>query len=78
MVCGPESVQPLINKKIDEINANELCPPEEAEGQVQELILQILCVFFAILILVVLAKLSVDWYNYRKKGQLPWLALKMP
>jgi hypothetical protein len=53
-------------------------PPEDRNGESQELLLQLLCGLLSILIVLILAKLSYDAWVYRTRGQLPWLVLKMP
>ena len=63
--------------QINDLSPDLLCPPETT-GETQELILQMLCVIFAFLIVVVLTKFTWDYYIYRTRGQLPWIVLKMP
>lgn len=63
--------------QIISLDQNILCPPEE-NGKATELLLQLLCCLLSILIILVLAKLGYDYSIYRRRGQLPWLALKMP
>ena len=63
--------------QIIEILPEELCPPE-GTGESQELLLKLLCGVLSISIVVVLTKLGYDYSIYRRRGQLPWLALKMP
>ena len=63
--------------QIIEISKEELCPPE-GTGESQELLLKLLCGVLSISIVVVLTKLGYDYTIYRRRGQLPWLALKMP
>jgi len=76
--CGLGSVPESINQK-QLINIEEmvLCPPED-DGSLREVLLQLLCVFLAILIILVLAKLVYDFWIYRNRGKLPWIVLKMP
>ena len=63
--------------QIDQLNPEVLCPPEST-GELEEFFLQLLCLLFAFLIVLILAKLGYDYWNYRTKGQLPWLVLRMP
>ena len=63
--------------QIIDILPEELCPPE-GTGESQELLLKLLCGVLSISIVVVLTKLGYDYTIYRRRGQLPWLALKMP
>ncbi|TRY68648.1 hypothetical protein TCAL_07683 [Tigriopus californicus] len=76
MTCGPASDIQLKSKQITLLSPEMLCPPETT-GEFQELLLQVLCVILALLIVLVLARLAYDYWIYRTKGQLPWLALKM-
>lgn len=74
--CGPQSEnKEFANRKISELNEDVLCPPE---GEVEELLLQFLCCILALLIIAVLSKLIYDSVVYRRRGQLPWLAMKLP
>jgi len=66
----------LLGKKIVDLDPEALCPPE-SKGEVQELLLQILCVLFALGTAAIMAKLACDYWRYRTKGQLPWMALHM-
>jgi len=77
MTCGPDSPDELQNKKIISLDQDMLCPPER-NGEAEELLLKLLCCILAILIVLVLTKLGYDYTVYRRRGQLPWLALKMP
>ena len=54
-----------------------LCPPESS-GEYQELLLQFLCVIFALLIIFLPVKLAYDYYVFRSTGQLPKFVLKLP
>ena len=63
--------------QIVDLDPGELCPPED-NGESQELLLQLLCGVLSISIIVVLTKLGYDYSIYRRRGQLPWLAWKMP
>jgi len=77
MKCGEKSAVQFRSKKIIDILPEELCPPE-GTGESQELLLKLLCGVLSISIVVVLTKLGYDYTIYRRRGQLPWLALKMP
>ena len=71
------SVRFISSLQIIDILPEELCPPE-GTGESQELLLKLLCGVLSISIVVVLTKLGYDYTIYRRRGQLPWLALKMP
>ena len=59
------------------LDPNVLCPPE-SNGEVEEILLQLLCFVLALAIVAVLSKLTYDYSVYRRRGQLPWLAMKLP
>ena len=71
------NVRVISSLQIIDILPEELCPPE-GTGESQELLLKLLCGVLSISIVVVLTKLGYDYTIYRRRGQLPWLALKMP
>ena len=64
----------FLSLQIYELDPEVLCPPEGNE----ELLLQLLCCLLAVALVLVLSKLGYDYSVYRRRGQLPWLALKMP
>jgi len=72
--CGSQSDADLVDTRIVDINPEVLCPPT-SNGEYQEILLQMLCVFLALMIVLVISKLIYDIRMYRTRGQLPWLAL---
>ena len=74
MSCGSQSDADLVDTRIVDIHQDVLCPPT-SNGEYQEILLQMLCVFLALMIVLVISKLIYDIRMYRTRGQLPWLAL---
>ena len=63
--------------QILDLDPNVLCPPE-SNGEIEEILLQLLCFVLALSIIAILSKLAYDYTVYRRRGQLPWLAMKLP
>ena len=60
-----------------EIDTLVLCPRSE-KAEEKEQVLQAVCGVLALLIIITLTKLLYDYWNYRKRGKLPWIVYRMP
>jgi len=63
--------------QINEIDPEVLFPPE-SKGELEELLLDLICFLLGGATVLILSKLAYDYWRYRTKGQLPWMALNMP
>lgn len=78
VVCGDGSVpDSIVGRKLMEIDSSILCPRSE-KAEEKERILQAVCGVLAFLIVVTLSKLLYDYWNYTKRGKLPWIVYRMP
>ena len=59
-----------------DIDTLVLCPRSE-KAEEKEQVLQAVCGVLAFLIVVTLTKLLYDYWNYRKRGKLPWIVNRM-
>ena len=55
-----------------DIDSSLLCPRLEQMEEKEE-VLQAVCVVLTILIVITLTKLLYDYWNYTKRGKLPWI-----
>ena len=62
-------------KKIVAVERSSVCRNPDA-GAIN--LMDVLNVFLALITVCTVGKLLYDYYAYRKTGQLPWLASKMP
>jgi len=78
IVCG-EGSQPdiIVGRKLTEISSSILCPRSE-KSEERESVLKVLCGILAFLIIITMTKLLYDYWNYRKRGKLPWIVYRMP
>ena len=60
-----------------DIDSSVLCPRSEKAEQ-KEQVFQAVCAVLAILIIITFTKLLYDYWNYRKRGKLPWIVYRMP
>ena len=60
-----------------DIDSSILCPPSE-KAEEKERVLQAVCGVLAFLIIIPLSKLLYDYWNYTKRGKLPWIVYRMP
>jgi len=78
VTCSDHSEpQSIVGDRIDDVDPHVLCPPSD-EGARRELVLQLVCCLLGICIVLVLSKLLYDYWQYKNKGKLPWIVLKMP
>lgn len=78
IVCAKGSVpDAIVGRKLNEVSSSILCPRSE-KSEEREAILKALCGILAFLILVTITKLLYDYWNYRKRGKLPWIVYRMP
>jgi len=76
--CGAGSVpDSIVGRKLIDIDSSILCPPSE-KAEEKERVLQAVCGVLAFLIIVTLSKLLYDYWNYTKRGKLPWIVYRMP
>jgi len=76
--CGAGSVpDSIVGRKLMDIDSSILCPRSE-KAEEKERVLQAVCGVLAFLIVVTLSKLLYDYWNYTKRGKLPWIVYRMP
>lgn len=74
VTCGPNEGENA-GKKIVAVERSSVCRNPDA-GSIN--LMDVLNVFLALITVCTVGKLLYDYYAYRKTGQLPWLASKMP
>jgi len=78
VTCADGSVpDSIVGRKLMDIDSSVLCPRSEKAEQ-KEQVLQAVCAVLAILIIITFTKLLYDYWNYRKRGKLPWIVYRMP
>jgi len=76
--CGAGSVpDSIVGRKLMDIDSSILCPPSE-KAEEKERVLQAVCGVLSFLIVITLSKLLYDYWNYTKRGKLPWIVYRMP
>lgn len=73
VTCGPDEGENA-GKRIMYIELDVVCPADT----IMEMAMNGLNVVLAFLTALTVGKLLYDFYAYRKTGQLPWLATKLP
>lgn len=63
----------IYGNRLLDMTRNDLCQVDEEYDP-----FEILSILFAVLIVLLFANLLYDYYNYKKYGKLPWIAIKTP
>eukprot|EP00092_Neocalanus_flemingeri_P075585 GFUD01093643.1.p1 GENE.GFUD01093643.1~~GFUD01093643.1.p1 ORF type:complete len:288 (-),score=62.38 GFUD01093643.1:267-1130(-) len=78
VICAAGSApDSIVGRKLMDIDSSVLCPRSEVAEE-KERVLQAVCGVLALLIVITLTKLLYDYWNYRKRGKLPWIVYRMP
>ena len=74
VMCGDGSVpESIVGRRLMDIDSSVLYPRSEKADE-KERVLQAVCGVLASLIVITLSKLLYDYWNYTKRGKLPWTA----
>ena len=77
-MCGNRSVpESIVGRRLMDIDSSVLYPRSEKADE-KERVLQAVCGVLASLIVITLSKLLYDYWNYTKRGELPWTVYRMP
>lgn len=78
VMCGNRSVpESIVGRRLMDIDSSVLYPRSEKADE-KERVLQAVCGVLASLIVITLSKLLYDYWNYTKRGKLPWTVYRMP
>lgn len=75
ITCRHEEHNLLSGIKVQLLTKHDLC---QAHDDQQILIIDIVNCILAVLIIIILSKLTYDYIQYRHYGRVPWIVTKMP